>query len=222
LPSTPSSAPPEAPASDQPAAPPSRRARALLAVGALLIVGIVALVTWLAVRGGDTSSASTPAPGSNPALDNLEQLGPSSEPGVAEVGDEAPDFALATLDGSTVRLSDFRGKPVVLNFWASWCAPCRREFPLLRATAQDAHGRYVVLGVSTSDIRSDARSFVRDEHATWTNGFDADNGVAKSFGVIGKPQTFFIDARGRIAARIPAELTEDLLARNLAKITRAR
>jgi len=105
---------------------------------------------------------------------------------------------------------------VVLNFWASWCHPCREEFPLLRTATKDADGRYVVVGVATEDIRSDARSFAKQEHANWPNGFDVDRGVAKSYGVYGKPQTFFIDADGRIAAHDKVQLDDTLLAEGLA------
>jgi len=188
-------------------------------VVAITVVAVVAVVTWLSVR-DNGSSTSAPTPGAT--VDPIGQIGPSSEPGVAKVGDLAPDFNLETLDGSTVRLSDFRGTPVVLNFWASWCTPCRKEFPLLRASAKDAGGRYAVVGVSTEDIRSDARAFAKDEDANWPNGFDVDKGVAKSYGVIGKPQTFFIDADGRIVARVPSELTQATIDRQIAKLTRAR
>jgi cytochrome c biogenesis protein CcmG/thiol:disulfide interchange protein DsbE len=138
---------------------------------------------------------------------------------VASVGDEAPDFELNTLDGETIRLSDLRGTPVVLNFWASWCTPCRAEFPLLRNAHRSADGEFAVVGVDTGDIRGDGRQFARDQRADWPNGFDVDGAVARSYGVIGLPQTFFIRADGTIAARVPAELSEDTIREQLATIT---
>ena len=174
---------------------------------ALAVVLGVAGVTWVAVRGDDADTASSASPGS------------ASEPGVATVGEQAPDFELTTLDGDTVRLADFRGTPVVLNFWASWCNPCRAEFPLLRETKARADGEFAVVGVDTGDIRSDGRQFARDQRSNWPNGFDVDGSVARSYGVIGLPQTFFIRSDGTIAARVPAELSEDTIREQLAKIT---
>ncbi|HEX5588071.1 MAG TPA: TlpA disulfide reductase family protein [Acidimicrobiia bacterium] len=179
----------------------------------LVVVLAVAGVTWWSVRDdGDTGTASPAAPGS--------QIGSLAEPGVAQVGEPAPDFALTTLDGGTVRLSDLRGTPVVLNFWASWCVPCREEFPVLAAADHDAHGDYAVVGVNTRDnLRSDAKSFAREEHATWQNGYDADESVRKAYGVVGLPQTFFIRADGTIAARVLSTLDDQLVRDGLAKIT---
>ena len=76
--------------------------------------------------------------------------------GGPKVGDVAPDFTLQTLDGARVSLSDYRGQPVVLNFWASWCNPCRDEFPLFRDELASHPGKFTVLGVDYKDIPSDA------------------------------------------------------------------
>jgi cytochrome c biogenesis protein CcmG, thiol:disulfide interchange protein DsbE len=180
---------------------------------ALVVVLVVAGITWWSVRDdGGTSTASPAAPDS--------QIGSLADPGLAQVGDPAPDFTLATLDGGTVQLSELRGTPVVLNFWASWCVPCREEFPVLRAADRDAHGEYAIVGVNTRDnIRSDAKSFAKDEHATWDNGFDADESVRKAYGVHGLPQTFFVRADGTIAARVLSTLDDELMREGLAKIT---
>ncbi|MET0627157.1 MAG: TlpA disulfide reductase family protein [Acidimicrobiia bacterium] len=177
---------------------------------ALAVVLVVAGITWWSVRDdGDATTESPAAPGSQ--IDSL------ADPSVAKVGDPAPDFELTTLDGATLRLSDLRGTPVVLNFWASWCTPCRAEFPVLRAADRAADGEYAVVGVNTRDIRSDAKGFAKDEHATWENGFDPDRAVAKAYGVAQLPQTFFIRADGTIAQRTFAELDEKAMQRGLAQ-----
>jgi peroxiredoxin len=137
----------------------------------------------------------------------------------AKVGEAAPDFSLTTLDGKELRLSDYLGTPVVLNFWASWCNPCRREFPLLRENYADAGGAWQLLGVDTKDfVRSDGRSFAEEERANWPNGYDADEAVARGYGVSDLPQTFFVDAEGVIRARLFGELTQQALDKQLAKI----
>jgi cytochrome c biogenesis protein CcmG/thiol:disulfide interchange protein DsbE len=136
----------------------------------------------------------------------------------AKVGEVAPDFELETLDGGTVRLSDFRGKPVVVNFWASWCNPCRQEFPLFRSALADARGEFALVGIDTGDLRGDARRFAREERATWPNGFDAGNSVARGYGVDPLPQTFFIRRDGTIASHVIRELNRAELERELKKI----
>src|SRR5262249_58130873 len=118
--------------------------------------------------------------------------------GGPQQGDPAPDFTATTLDGTTVHLSDFAGKPVVLNFWASWCNPCRDEFPLLR-TALHRHGDdYVMLGVDNRDIESDAKDFAKKQRADWPNAFDSSGAIYKAYGVAAMPQTFFIKPDGTI------------------------
>ena len=131
---------------------PRRQARAarvpasILVVIASIVVLAVGAITWSRYRDDD---------GTDTVRRGLRGV---SEPGVAEVGDVAPDFELETLDGGTVRLSDFRGTPVVLNFWASWCTPCREEFPCLRDALADADGAFELIGVDTGDIRGDGRA----------------------------------------------------------------
>jgi cytochrome c biogenesis protein CcmG, thiol:disulfide interchange protein DsbE len=143
-------------------------------------------------------------------------------PGAVRIGDAAPDFELATLDGGTVRLSELRGTPVVLNLWASYCNPCREEFPLLREADRAADGDYVVLGVDTEDIRGDALAFAKDERATWVNAFDPDGVVKETYGARGLPYTYFIDADGTVQGLVISELGADDLDTQLAKITGPR
>jgi len=199
LPSTPSSAP-----SDDSLGP-SRRARWILAGIAVVVVLAVGVVTWVAVSGSDDGAAKgTVVP---------EVLS-------AKVGQRAPDFTLRTLDGKTVRLSDYRGTPVVLNFWASWCTPCRKEFPLLRDT-HAKRGDFALVGVNTQDfVESDGRKFAAEQHADWPNGFDGTQGVRRGYGVPGLPETFFIDEKGIIRSHVIRGLTQELLDQQLGKITR--
>ena len=119
------------------------------------------------------------------------------------VGDPAPEIALADLDGNPVVLSQLRGRPVIVNFFASWCLPdCAREFPLL-AQALEAHGAagLAVIGVVYHDRSEAARAFGRQYFASWPLIMDPDNAVARAYGVLGPPETWFVGRDGRIAAR---------------------
>jgi cytochrome c biogenesis protein CcmG, thiol:disulfide interchange protein DsbE len=114
-------------------------------------------------------------------------------------GKAAPDFTLTLFDGQTVRLADFRGKVVFLNFWASWCPPCRAEARLLEQAWQRYKDQGVVfLGVDIQDTEEAARGFIREFEISYMNGRDPKNRIAIDYGVYGIPETFFIDKEGRI------------------------
>jgi cytochrome c biogenesis protein CcmG/thiol:disulfide interchange protein DsbE len=122
----------------------------------------------------------------------------------AEVVDTpAPDFELPLLDGGgSLRLSDLRGDIVVLNFWASWCSPCRLEAPDLQSAWEDYRGRGVrFVGVDELDDRFAAKGFVREFAITYPSVFDPSGSLADDYGFIGLPATYVIDREGQIAYR---------------------
>jgi cytochrome c biogenesis protein CcmG/thiol:disulfide interchange protein DsbE len=138
-------------------------------------------------------------------------------------GGPAADFTLRGFDGSTTRLSDLRGQVVVLNFWSSWCAPCREEAADLERAWQRYKGRGVtLLGVGVWDQDAAAREFLLEQGITYPNGFpEGGRPVAAQYGVGGIPETFVIDRRGNLVRRWNGpvtvaqlgELIEDALAR---------
>lgn len=121
---------------------------------------------------------------------------------VATVGSVAPAFSLTDLEGDVVALEDYRGRPVIVNFWASWCVACVDEFPLLRqAVERHADDGLAVIGIVFQDRTAAARAFMERHGGTWTAAMDPDERAARAYGVIGPPQTYFIGRDGTIVAR---------------------
>jgi cytochrome c biogenesis protein CcmG, thiol:disulfide interchange protein DsbE len=134
-------------------------------------------------------------------------------------GTPAPALRLPGLDGRPVDLAALRGRPVVVNFWATWCEPCVREFPLLRqAAAAHRADRLAVVGVLTSDRPAAARDFVRAYGATWPVGLDPAATTAGRWGAVGLPHTYFVRPDGTLASHQLGELTRPALDRQLALI----
>ncbi|HEY8808040.1 MAG TPA: TlpA disulfide reductase family protein [Candidatus Limnocylindria bacterium] len=119
------------------------------------------------------------------------------------VGKPAPAFALPSLaDGTTVSLDQYRGKVVVLNFWASWCVPCKEENPALADVWERYRGTEVVLlGVVFQDSAGAAREYTTHLGNSWPSAIDDNGQMALSYGVFGPPETFFIGPDGIIAGR---------------------
>ena len=116
--------------------------------------------------------------------------------GVA-VGAPAPRIVGTTLDGAPLDLATYAGRPVILNFWGPTCVPCREEFPLLAAKlAQHSDDHLAVIGVLTDDPAPLARDFVAEFGATWPTVEDPDKTYKGLYRVLGRPQSFFIDAAG--------------------------
>ena len=114
-------------------------------------------------------------------------------------GEVAPEFSAELLgDDGGLALADLRGAPVVLNFWASWCGPCRDEAPLLNAAAERYGGRVHVVGVNVRDSRPDALEFARDYDYGFRSVVDADGRIYDDYGLTGQPETFVIDAEGKV------------------------
>jgi cytochrome c biogenesis protein CcmG, thiol:disulfide interchange protein DsbE len=153
----------------------SRRPAALLALVAILV----------AACGGATPAAS---PGASVVTI-----------GSPLIGKAAPALAGTTLDGAPFDLASLKGSPVIVNFWSSWCGPCRDEFPLLGAAAtRHAADGLVVVGALFKDDADPARTFVAQQGATWRTVTDPDRAIGSAWKVLAPPQTFFVDREGII------------------------
>ncbi len=142
--------------------------------------------------------------------------GPSSP---TAIGTLAPDFTLASLDGEPVSLADLRGRPVIVNFWASWCGPCIEEFPLLRdAAARHESDGLAVVGIVYRDRSAAAREFMERHGGTWPAAMDPGERVATAYGIVGPPETYFIARDGTVAGRHIGQITSASLDEKLAAI----
>ena len=160
----------------------------------MVIAAIVGAIFWLESR--DDARVSPTG----------ERYGPAELPAALHTagldiapreGSLAPDFLLESLDGSEVRLSDYRGQPVVLNFWATWCAPCRKEIPQF----VDAYERFrddglVIIGVNLQEGKSIARGYAEDYGMEFPVAIDVDGEVGDAYRLLGLPVTYFIARDG--------------------------
>jgi len=180
-----------------------------LAVGILLGVGVFLDPRWLWTQRTDRS-----VPQEAPALAN---------------GHPAPDFALESLTRETLRLSDpstrlrqsgqaLRGHPILINFWATWCGPCRQEMPLLQKYYRENQPDLVVLAVNAGEDRSVVKAFVDEFGLTFDVLLDPDGRVQALYNIRGYPTTFFLDVSGTIQAVWVGPLDETGLPGYLGKI----
>ena len=162
----------------------------------VLSVAIPAVLLGVILVTNDDSSPSSSSGGTTP----VTAVSPYDRTKAA-VGKPAPDFALPDLAGKTVRLSQYRGTPVVLTFFASWCHPCEEELPALQKLQHDYDGKVAVLAVNYQDLERDTRQFVAEHGVTYPALIEnsTTNPVAARYGVHGPPITFFIDRNGVVA-----------------------
>lgn len=136
------------------------------------------------------------------------------------INKRAPAFTLRTIDGGSLSLRQLRGKPVVLNFWASWCPACKVEHPYL-VQAWERYGLDVsFIGVVYQDSAANARGFMRQYGGAWPSVLDPGQRTSINFGVYGVPETFFIDRRGIIRAKVTGGVTPAILNRQIGRLLR--
>lgn len=165
----------------------ARRHKMASAALAACVAGAVAVGMVAAGTGG-----SSGAGGTTPQADPL-----------------AAAFTLPALGsvGPHVSLSQYDGRPLIVNFFASWCAPCRKETPLLARFYRSEHGRVLVVGLDENDAAGAARAFVRAAGVTYPVGFDPSARVAIAYGVIAIPQTFFLNSSHHVVKRVYGAVT---------------
>lgn len=137
----------------------------------------------------------------------------------SEKKEPATHFTLKLLDGKDFHLGDYKGKPVLINFFASWCLPCREEMPVLEKIVREYGPKGVVfLGIAIDDTEEKTKDFVAKYGVTFPVGLDKTAAIQKSFGLYGIPTTYFIDKQGVINYFHSGSVTEELLQHELDKL----
>lgn len=188
---------PSTPSSPESGGAPRRFSKGALIALIVVAVAIPAVLLALVLRddanGGSSNDVVVPSPAK------------------AKVGTLAPDFTLPSLAGEEVTLSDLRGKPVVLAFFASWCNPCEKDMPVLQKLQDDHPDDLHVIGVNFKDFKGDSADFVKRLGVTFPALVEnsATNPVGKAYDVNALPDTVFIDANGIVRQRLYGQVTRD-------------
>lgn len=191
----------------------------LVLVLAALIGGAYVLYGRLSAgAGADNLSVQTPpsaqAPGETGAPQDSAAPEETEPPKV-----EAPDFTVENADGEEVKLSDYVGKPIVLNFWASWCSPCKSEMPEFNAAWEELEGEVQFLMVNMTDGSREtvdsAKEYVEGAGFTFPVLFDTGSEAAIAYGAYSLPTTYFIDAEGYLVARAVGAIDGETLQKGL-------
>lgn len=164
----------------------------------VVIAAIIGVIWWIESRNDDAVSPSGAEYGAREIDPRL--VPPGYEVGTDE-GDIAPDFELELLGGGDAWLTDYRGHPIVLNFWATWCQPCRQEMPqLVQAYNEYKDEGLVVIGLNMQEGRDLIRPFAEDRGIDYPILIDRDGDIGDQYRLLGLPTTYFIDANGVIVS----------------------
>lgn len=159
----------------------------------------------------------------SPKIEKYEKIeNPDQLPEGIDVGKKALHFTLADLNGNTIQLSDYKGKRVLINFWGSWCPPCKNEMPLMQKLYEKYQDEnFVILAVNSTvfeNRRVDAVRFVEKHGLTFPVPMDEKNQVTSMYDVLSYPTSFFIDSDGVIRSRIIGEMNEEFMEKEIKRL----
>ena len=176
------------------------RVAAIVAIAVLVPLALLGVI--LVANRDDDRDAAGSATTTMPMIMDGQMPDGAVVAGKADVGSMAPDFSLPAIGGGDVSLSELRGRPVVVTFYASWCFDCSKALPRLQHVHDDRGDDVAIVGVSYRDLFGDSRDFAEELGVTYPMLHDQDDDVAGAYGVRAIPQTFFIDADGVIRDRV--------------------
>jgi cytochrome c biogenesis protein CcmG/thiol:disulfide interchange protein DsbE len=190
--------------------------RILRASAVLLAAGLVGLLAWATLAASQGKNLVTRiAAGESPSAPRfeLEAIWPENE--------RWPQDLERVLADGELSLEELRGQPAVLNFWASWCVPCRDEAPILAASARAHAGELRFVGVNVQDLRGDALAFLREFRVPFVSVRDQGGDTYRAYGLTGVPETYYLDAAGRIVAHSPGAVSRVSLEEGIKATTEA-
>ena len=173
---------------------------------ALVTCCLITLTVWLFLKEDSTGGIAT--------LGSLDGT-------IAEIGKLAPTFALENVrdESALIKITDYYGKPIVLNFYASWCSPCRREIPDFQKAAQQLDGQVTFIGINFAEDKVRALGILNLFNATYLAVLDRTGEVGMNYGLQGLPYTVFIDSEGVVRSTQAGLVTEEILIRELERLS---
>jgi cytochrome c biogenesis protein CcmG/thiol:disulfide interchange protein DsbE len=177
-----------------------------------LVVALLALLVWKVVNDGGTDLVADVRAGAKPSAPAFD---------LPVIWDESGTWPVAYRHRlNTGRLShdELRGRAVVINFWASWCGPCKEEAPELAASARAHAGKVLFLGIDVQDFTEDAQRFLRETKAPYPSVKDTDGDTYRAFGLTGVPETYYLDQAGRVAEHSLGQISRRELEEKLAVV----
>ena len=193
--------------------------RMLQVLALAVVAGLLTLLVWRVVHAGAGGRlVADVRSGKKPAAPQF------TLPVLWARAETWPKGARRALADSQLSLRELRGTPVVINVWASWCIPCKHEAPLLAVSARAHAGKVAFLGIDVQDFSGDARKFLKrfDTPYVSVHAGGGKSGVYEDYGLTGVPETYWLDARGRIVAHYPGEISREQLENGIREVITAR
>lgn len=188
-----------------------------MGLGVLVVAGLALSAIFLNTGNNGTNTGTPTDKGTAAPTDQ----GNGQKPSLPQPGYQAPDFTLTDMDGKTVKLSDFRGKPVLINFWASWCPPCRAEMPDLVKKSEQYKDQVVFLGVNLTTTEQDPdgpKKFLKEFNVKYQNVLDKDGKVGSEYQALGIPTTVTVDKNGLVVDRNQGMMNESTMERVIQRL----
>ncbi|MBO0994377.1 TlpA family protein disulfide reductase [Bacillus sp. SD088] len=188
------------------------------AVLVVIVIGLLGWITYDLIAASNENTAGEYGSAASEQIYNSGEISDYSNSGIRK-GELAPDFELTTLDGEAVKLSDYKGKRVMLNFWATWCPPCRAEMPDMQKFQDNKDVQVLAVNLSETESSLDnIPKFVDELNLSLTIPLDKESAVSKEYRVVAYPTTYMIDSDGRIQFIAMGAMNYDFMVEQLEKM----